>query len=58
LNNVLGTSSKSAHFWDPKMFTTVREGRYKLGSYTALKRIHVFLENPQIGNTVINMVKI
>jgi hypothetical protein len=29
LNNVEGTSSKSAHFWDPKMFTTVRERGYK-----------------------------
>ena len=24
-----GTSSKSAHFWGPKMFTTVREHGYK-----------------------------
>jgi hypothetical protein len=25
LNQVLGISSKSAHFWDPKLFTAVRE---------------------------------
>ena len=30
LFHILGTSSKSAHFfWDPKLFTTVREGGYK-----------------------------
>jgi hypothetical protein len=33
LNHVLGTSSKSAHFWDPKMVTTVRERGYKWGWY-------------------------
>jgi len=29
LNIVIGTSSKSTHFWDPKMCTTVRERRHK-----------------------------
>jgi len=33
LNHVWGTSSESAHFWDPKMFTTVRERGYKWGWY-------------------------
>ena len=28
-NPVLGTSSKIARFWDPKMFTTARELIYK-----------------------------
>jgi len=31
LKHVSGTSSKSAHFWDPKMFTAVRERGYKSG---------------------------
>ena len=25
LNHVCGTPSESAHFWDPRIFTTVRE---------------------------------
>jgi hypothetical protein len=33
LNHVLGTSSESAHFWDPKIFTTLRQRGYKLGWY-------------------------
>jgi len=33
LNRVWGTSSESAHFWDPKIFTTVRERGYKWGWY-------------------------
>ena len=33
LNRVQGTSSESAHFWDPKMFTAVSERGYKRGWY-------------------------
>jgi len=29
--HVYGTSSKSGHFWDPKMFTAVRERGHKRG---------------------------
>ena len=29
LNHVYGTSSESAHFWDAKMFTAVREHGYR-----------------------------
>jgi len=29
LNHVRGTTSENAYFWDPKMFTTVRERGYK-----------------------------
>jgi hypothetical protein len=49
LNHVEGTSSGSAHFWDPKMLTAVRERGYKRGWYLiilyTLKHIHVFLKN-------------
>ena len=31
LNHVQGTSSESAHLWDPKMFASVRERGYKRG---------------------------
>jgi len=31
LNHVCGTSSESAHFWDPRMFKTVRERGYSSG---------------------------
>jgi hypothetical protein len=30
--NHLGTLSGSAHVWDPKMFTIMRDCRYKCGS--------------------------
>ena len=31
-----GTSSESAHFWDPKMVTAVRECGYKRGWYSII----------------------
>jgi hypothetical protein len=29
LNHISGTSNKSAHFWDPKMFTKVGDRKYR-----------------------------
>jgi len=33
LSHIYGTSSESAHFWDPKKFTKVTERSYRWGWY-------------------------
>ena len=33
VNHIKGTSTKSAHLWDRKMFTAVREDGYKQSWY-------------------------
>ena len=52
----VNTSSKSAHFWDPKMFTAVTERGYKWGCYYYYDNnyiktyLYVFFKNARIGN--------
>jgi len=56
-NHVWGTSSESTHFWDPKMFTEVREHGYKWSwylQYCIYIKIYpcVPLQNSQTGDAV------
>jgi len=42
LNHVSGTSIEWAHFWDPKMFTTVRKHGYCC-EYFGIPNVHFHL---------------
>jgi len=57
MNHVWGTSSESAHFWDHKTITTVRERGYKWGWYLQyyiyIKMYQMCsLKSAQTGNAV------
>ena len=62
VNHIWGAMSKSAHFWDPKMFTSVGECGYKWCWYchnNIYIKNHpcVFLKSVWIGNPVTKIIK-